>query len=230
MPGDEEPEHCDLIPNMVEETALLCLAKLPPPMVAVGRCVCRSWRKALANPTSLRRSLNIPPDHRLFLALFQTNCDPGYLQATHHNTEWLPFPHPSLSSSSSSSSPTLSLCNPLSQISSRINLRSVVANGSVLFPELPALVDNKIVGFQSYSVEDGRWSVVPSFPPGYKDITLYACAALGDFVYFSGGRNEVNGQATASGVRYDTVNRRWESLPDMIFAAHRFRRHCYNGR
>ncbi|GLJ09113.1 hypothetical protein SUGI_0102050 [Cryptomeria japonica] len=213
MAEDQEPEYCDLIPNMVEETALLCLAKLPPPIAAVGRCVCRSWRKALANPISLRRSLNIPPDHRLFLALFQTECDPGYLQATHHNTEWLLLRQ---SSSSSSSFPTFSLCNPLSQISSRINLRSAAANGSVLLPELPALVDNKIVGFQSYSVEDGRWRVVPSFPPGYKDIRLYACAALGDFVYFSGGRNELNGQATASGVRYDTVNQRWESLPDMI--------------
>ncbi|XP_059068444.1 F-box/kelch-repeat protein At5g60570 [Cryptomeria japonica] len=217
MAEDEEPKYCDLIPSMVKETTLLCLAKLPPPMVAVGRCVCRSWRKALANPTSLRRSLSIPPNHRLFLALFQTECDPGYRQATHHNTEWLLL-RKSSSSSSSSSSPTLSLCNPLSQISSCINLRSMAVNDSVLFPELPSLVDNKIARFLSYRLEDQRWSVVPSFPSGYKDIRLYACAALGDFIYFSGGRDELNEQATTSGVRYDTVNRRWESLPDMIMS------------
>ncbi|XP_057838480.2 F-box/kelch-repeat protein At5g60570 [Cryptomeria japonica] len=208
--GEMQDQCVVILPNMVDDIGLLCLARLPHSCRAKARCVCRSWRRALANPSSLRRSFNLQsaPEHCLFIALFDTDCDPSYLRATEHNTRWL-FIHPS------SLQTTEPLPNPLSQISTdRLNLRSVAATSANLF--LPDIPDNKIEGFQSYNAEHRRRSAVPFAAPDYKHVRLYACAALGDLVFFSGGQNDVTGTAQSSGCMYDAAKCRWEILPNMI--------------
>ncbi|GLJ09116.1 hypothetical protein SUGI_0102080 [Cryptomeria japonica] len=197
--GEMQDQCVVILPNMVDDIGLLCLARLPHSCRAKARCVCRSWRRALANPSSLRRSFNLQsaPEHCLFIALFDTDCDPSYLRATEHNTRWL-FIHPS------SLQTTEPLPNPLSQISTdRLNLRSVAATSANLF--LPDIPDNKIEGFQSYNAEHRRRSAVPFAAPDYKHVRLYACAALGDLVFFSGGQNDVTGTAQSSGCMWVSV-------------------------
>eukprot|EP01018_Ginkgo_biloba_P027376 Gb_02857 [translate_table: standard] len=210
--GFEQPssENHVIIPNLPQDVALNCLARIPGRSRAIARCVSRAWRKALNRPQidSLRLSLNIPPEYWIFIGLQDTDGYPGFLEATESDTQWLLIDPLDLR--------TILLPNPLCGISADIRLKSVAINGNLFLPEISAISSNNEMSVRCYSVEEGCWSTTPPLAPLKEPRTKFTCAGLGNFVYVCGGQTDVAGTASRSASRYDSLNNRWEMLPDMI--------------
>eukprot|EP01018_Ginkgo_biloba_P027363 Gb_05764 [translate_table: standard] len=204
------PHEPIIIPPLPHDVALMCLARLPRRPRAIARCVSQAWRNALNRPQidSLRLSVNIPPEYWVFIVLQDTDGYPGFLEATESDTEWLLIDPLDLR--------TILLPNPLCGISADIRLRSVATNGNLFLPEISAISSNDEMGIRCYSVEEGCWSTIPPLPPPKEHRTKFACAGLGNFVYVCGGQTDAAGRASRSASRYDSLNNRWEMLPDMI--------------
>ncbi|GLJ09131.1 hypothetical protein SUGI_0102380 [Cryptomeria japonica] len=194
-----------LLPSLPHEIAWRCLVTLPPRNRAIASCVSRAWANACKNKSfirSLRRSLNLPTEYCIFIAVFDSRFNGDYIHATQHNTKWLLLDPLSLG--------VQVLPNPLSAISVEMNLCSAATNNQIFLPQ----VNQTKEGFFSYDTVAGRWKSV-ELPQG-KRCRRFCCAEMKEFVYLCGGLINFTGEASRSALRYDSRNNQWEKLPDMI--------------
>ncbi|GLJ09132.1 hypothetical protein SUGI_0102390 [Cryptomeria japonica] len=194
-----------LLPSLPNEIALRCLVRLPLRNRAIASCISRAWANACKNKssiTSLRCSLNLPPEYCIFIAVFDSRFDGDYVHATQHNTKWLLVDPLSLGAQV--------LPNPFSAISVEINLCSAATNDRLFLPQ----VNQTKEGFFSYDIGAGQWKSV-ELPPG-KRCRRFCCAGMKEFVYLCGGQIHFTGEASRSAFQYDSRNNQWEKLPDMI--------------
>ncbi|GLJ09129.1 hypothetical protein SUGI_0102340 [Cryptomeria japonica] len=194
-----------LLPSLPHEIALLCIVRLPLRSRAIASCVSRAWANACKNKssiTSIRRSLNLPTEHYIFIAVFDSRFDGDYVHATQHNTKWLLIDPLTLG--------VQVLPNPLSAISIEMNVCSAATNDQLFLPQVNQTKEE----FCSYDIGAGRWKSV-ELPPG-KRCRRFCCAEMKEFVYLCGGLINFTGGASRSAFRYDSRNNQWEKLPDMI--------------